>query len=332
MKLIDRYVYAATERLPADTREDVSLELRANIEDMLPEDPTEDDVRAVLDKLGNPRLLSDEYNQKKRYLIGPNLYDGYFSVLKLVMCIVSIVFVFMTLLEWCLNPTISNKISQMPISFILDIMTAPLEGILQAFLWVTIVFILLERSGVTEGKMPFIKKKWSPDDLPDVPISKKSKISRLETIFSMFCTVLFTALVYFKSQLIGLYTKSDSGVTLVAPLFANERLHFYIPIILLFAIIQLSIFIWKLISMRWTFQLAVANAIHNVALSVFVCVMLSDTSLFNQELLLKFADFTKTSLNQNTSIWLKGTTLIFIAIFIGINLLDSVTGFVKCKK
>lgn len=35
MNLIDRYVYAVTERLPEDIRDDVSRELRANIEDML---------------------------------------------------------------------------------------------------------------------------------------------------------------------------------------------------------------------------------------------------------------------------------------------------------
>ena len=243
MKMIDRYVYAATERLPEDTRDDVSRELRANIEDMLPEEPTESDIREVLEKLGNPRSLSDEYNQSKRYLIGPGLYDSYFSVLKLVICIVTLVFACITLLEWVLTPPISGKFSQMSIRLFLDLILTPIQGIFQGFLWVTISFAILERSGVNEGNIPFVKKKWSLEDLPTVPVSKKRRISRIETVFSMFCTIFFTALVYFQSRLIGLYTKGDGGLTLVAPLFVEERLQSYIPIILIFAMIQLSIFI-----------------------------------------------------------------------------------------
>lgn len=332
MKMIDRYVYAATERLPEDTRGDVSLELRANIEDMLPENPTENDVRAVLEKLGSPTNLADEYSQRKRYLIGPTLYDGYFSVLKLVIYIVTIVFACITSLEWALNPPFSGKFSQMSIRFFLDLLITPFQGILQGFLWVTIGFAILERSGINEGKIPFIKKKWSPDDLEAIPVSKKRKISRIETGFSMFCTVFFTSLVYFQSQLIGLYTRGKSGLTLIAPFFVKERIQSYIPVILIFAAIQLSILIWKFISMKWTFPLAIANTLHNIAMSVFICVILSDNSLFNQEFISKFADFTKISLTQVTSTWLRSTLWISIAVFIAISFFDSVMGFVKCKK
>jgi len=87
MTLIDRYVYTVTERLLEQTRDDVSMELRANIEDMLPENATESDVRTALEKLGNPIRLANEYCEVKRYLIGPGLYDKYISVLKLVTSI-----------------------------------------------------------------------------------------------------------------------------------------------------------------------------------------------------------------------------------------------------
>ena len=331
MKMIDRYVYAVTEHLSENTREDVSQELRANIEDMLPDDPTESDVRIVLEKLGNPTILANEYSQKKRYLIGPALYDNYFTVLKLVICIVTIVFLCITLLKWALNPPFDGNFSQVSIQFFTDMIVIPFQGIVQGFLWVTIVFAILERTGVTEGRLPFGKKKWSPDDLPDVPASSKRKISRIETIFSMFCTVFSTALLYYQSDLIGLYIKGDSGFTHVVPLFAHGRLKSYIIIILLFAMVQFCIFIWKFIAMKWTLPLAIANTINNIALSIFICVILSDTSLFNQEILSKFADITNTSLTLITSIWLR-TLWISAVIIIGISLIDSVMGFRKCKK
>jgi hypothetical protein len=262
---------------------------------MLPELPTEKDVYEVLEKLGDPRALADEYNEKKRYLIGPGLYDSYISVLKLVVCIVTIVFACITFLKWVVNPQASGEFSRTSIRFFLEIMFTPVQGILQGFLWVTVVFAILERTGVNEGKIPFVKKKWSPEDLKDIPVSKKRRISRIETVFSLFFTVFFTALV-FQSELIGLYTKDNNGLILVSPLFVSERLQFYIHIILIFAIIQLSMSIWKFISRKWTLPLAITNAIHNTALSVFVYVLLSDNSLFNPKLLSIFADATKTSL------------------------------------
>lgn len=331
MKMIDRYVYAVTEHLPEDTREDVSLELRANIEDMLPEDSTESDVRVILEKLGNPTNLANEYSQKKRYLIGPALYDNYFTVLKLVIYIVTIVFACITLLEWALNPPFDGKFSQVSIQFFLDLIITPFQGFIQGFLWVTVVFAILERTGVNEGRLTFGKKKWSPDDLPDVLTSSKCKISRIETVFSMFCTAFFTALIYFQSQLIGLYIKGDKGLTLVAPLFVSERLKSYLTIIIIFAMIQFCIFIWKFISMKWTFPLAIANTINNLALSILACIILSDNSLFNQDILSKFADFTNNSLTQITSIWHR-SLWISAVIFIGISLIDTVMGFIKCKK
>ena len=189
MKLIDSYVYAVTEKLPEDSREDVSLELRTNIEDMLPENPTLKDVSAVLEKLGDPKALADEYSEKKRYLVGPGLYDSYISVLKLVVCIVTIVFACITLLKWAVNPPANGKFAQMSIQLFIDIMLTPIQGILQGFLWVTIVFAILERTGVNDGKIPFVKKKWSPEDLTAIPVSKKRKISRIESVFSIFFTV-----------------------------------------------------------------------------------------------------------------------------------------------
>lgn len=332
MKLIDRYVYAVTNGLPECAKEDVSRELRANIEDMLPENPTESDVNKVLEKLGNPRYLADGYSERKRYLIGPDLYDRYISVLKLVIFIVTIVFACITLLKWAVNPATNGGAFQMSIQLFFDIMFIPIQGMLQGVLWVTIVFAILERTGVTEGKIPFIKKKWSPEDLIAIPVAKKRKISRVESVFSIFFTVFLIALVYFNSELIGLYTKGNNGIIHVSPLFTRERLQFYIPIILIFAIIQLSILIWKFISMRWTLPLAIANSIHNIALSVFVYIILTDNSLFNPGFLSAIAEITKTSLTKTTTIWLSSSLRISILVFISISLLDSVMGFIKCKK
>ncbi|MCK7487015.1 MAG: hypothetical protein MZU97_17045 [Bacillus subtilis] len=49
---IKRYVHDVARRLPESQRDEVKKELEANIGDMLPEQPTEADIKAVLTTLG----------------------------------------------------------------------------------------------------------------------------------------------------------------------------------------------------------------------------------------------------------------------------------------
>ncbi|MDF2674744.1 MAG: hypothetical protein K0R09_3012, partial [Clostridiales bacterium] len=151
MKTIDRYVLAVAERLPEDIREDIKNELYTNIEDMLPENPLEDDIRIVLEKLGDPVKLANEYRGTKRYLIGPDMYDSYISVLKLVTGIVAIVFVIVSLLKAAVNPPASEGLIGMSIDILANTIGAVIEGAIQGFMWVTLVFVILERTGVNEG-------------------------------------------------------------------------------------------------------------------------------------------------------------------------------------
>jgi len=330
MTLIDRYVYTVTERLPEQTRDDVSMELRANIEDMLPENATESDVRTALEKLGNPIRLANEYCEVKRYLIGPGLYDKYISVLKLVTSILITVSVVAALLEGVVTPTVYGGLVNSSFEVFANMIGAAIEGVMQGFLWVTIIFVLLERSGMNEGQMPFAKKKWSPDDLPKSPGTNNRKISRGETILSMVSTVFFTGLLYFKHELIGVYWKGDGGLFLITPVFVEQRLETYIPIILTLAVLQYIILIWKLIPIQWNKLLAIANIVCNIASCLLLVVMIRDNSLFNQEFISQIARLIGISLSQVTA-WTWGIINITI-IFVLISAWDSVKGFRSSPK
>ncbi|ECH9276498.1 hypothetical protein YV30_23930, partial [Salmonella enterica subsp. enterica] len=62
--LIELYVYEVTRRLPERNREDIALELRSTIEDMLPEDYGEAEVKEALAKLGDPAMLAAQYRDQ----------------------------------------------------------------------------------------------------------------------------------------------------------------------------------------------------------------------------------------------------------------------------
>lgn len=329
MRIIDKYVYAVAEKLPENIREDIKKELYANIEDMLPESPSEDDIRRVLEKIGDPVKLANEYSQTKRYLIGPDVYDSYITVLKLVTGIVALVVAIVTLLGEMINPA-GEGLIQMSIGVLTHTITAVFEGIFQGFLWVTLVFVIIERTGINEGKVPFIKKKWSIDDLPEIPEANGRKISRVETAFGMFFTMLFLIILYFQPEIIGIYRTGENGI-ITSPLLVNERIQHYIPIIIIITFLGFGIQIWKFISMKWNLPMAIANTINNLAVCTLLFIMIGDSSLLNKNFIPSFASITKITLSQMNTGWQVGVR-VFIAIFILITLWDSISGFIKCKK
>lgn len=90
MELINVYIQEVTRRLPEKSREDIALELKSTILDMLPENFSKNDVHQALEKLGNPAVLAARYNERPMYLIGPKYYDLYMSILKIVIPIIAV--------------------------------------------------------------------------------------------------------------------------------------------------------------------------------------------------------------------------------------------------
>lgn len=331
MEMIDRYVHAVTERLPEDTREDVARELRANIEDMLPEDPTDKDIRAVLEKLGNPAVLSNEYRPVKRYLIGPAMYDTYLSVLKLVVGIAAIVFTFLALIGAVSKPHDGDALVGYTGNLIANVLSAAFQGAVQAFLWVTFVFALMERAGVQEGQLPFVKKAWTVDDLPVANTSSRGRISRAEAVVSLVFTVIFISIFLFRPELFGWYESGENGLKLIQPVFDIARLQSYIPGMVILAVLQFGMSLYKFVARRWTLPLAIINTINNLGLSILVYMMLNDHSLINQALLGHVAGILHTS-SGKVELSLGNGLQVFLVIFVILCGIDSISGFVKCRK
>jgi hypothetical protein len=330
MNLIDSYVEAAVENLPQDEREYVRRKLRAEIEDQVGANPTEEKVRKVLERLGDPKQIGKEYNRTKRYLIGPKLYDSYITVLKLVLGIVAVVLTVVTFIEWIFNPPATLNLTQTPFRFTADMFISVWEGVLQAAVWVTVVFAIIERTKVNNKDMEAINKIWSSEAFKHKSKQGKGKISPVETGFALFFTTLFTVIIYFKPQIIAMYVKGANGSTEVTPLFDLQVLRFYmLPILILF-MFQLGILMWKFISLRWTIPLAIVQTIYNIALCALMVAMLTDKALFNPDFLTKVSEYTKASLTLVSEGWDK-LLWSFEIIFIFGCVIDSVSAFFKCR-
>ena len=161
--LIERYIYDVTRRLPEKSREEVAKELRANIADMLGENPTEDEIKKVLTTLGHPRKLANQYSGKQRYLISPEWIDDYLRVLEIVLIVVCSLSLFSGMIDHIMSPTETTAIGVFAevLGYGIDEM---IDGALWTFAVVTLIFI-----GIDHGNAKAKKEPWNPTSLPKLP-------------------------------------------------------------------------------------------------------------------------------------------------------------------
>ncbi len=330
METINRYIYAVIKHLPEEIRADVDKELRTNIEDMLPPDYTEQDVRRILNELGNPAKLADEYQGHKKYLIGPSLYNSYLSTLKLVMQIVIPIIFVTTIITVFLDK--SPHPSQ--VNLFINLFTKAIAGVIsaavQVFLWVTLVYVVLERAEASEGKIPFSKNTWSVDDLAPLPPESSQKISRWEAAFEIGGTVLFAALFIMTPSLIGWFESFDGSLILRETLFNLAVLQIFVPGILAFSIIGVTVGILKLVYGSWNWFLAFINTVANGFFLVLSYLMLSREDLFNSGfkalLMEKMDNPASLDLFWTRGLWIAAALLLLSCTW------DSIEGFLKAKK
>jgi hypothetical protein len=331
MELIERYIHAVTEQLPEGMKDDVGKELRGNIEDMLPEQYTEDDVKSVLEELGNPWKIAEEYQPKPRYLIGPTLYGKYFTVLKLVVGIVMTVLAAITIIGWVFMPATVGIIPTNYIDMLIELIVSLINGGLQAALWVTLVFVVIERrgSGKSEG-LSGKEEVWSVRDLPQLPVQSK-KIPRSGTIVSIIGTLLVTAVFYINPQLIGIFSRSHEGEYTIYPLLETDRLQSYLPIILVLAVVHLVLFIWKYIVQYWNYRIWTMHIILSVLVAILIIVMVNDPALIREGFFADAAQLLEVSLASVLSKW-DTVVRIFVVVIVVITVWDGLDTFLKTRK
>lgn len=275
MKLVELYIQEVMRRLPEKNREDIALELKSTIEDMLPDDYTEDDVREVLMSLGDPAVLASNYRDKPMHLIGPRYYDLYITLLKLIVPIAAAI----TFLVVTVSSVLNYSGDSNPVEIFLSIagngVVEAISAGMQVFFWLTVTFAVIERTVTPESQQPLTMKgkEWSPDDLKDVPyIPKEKRISKLEIFGGLIWTVIWSTCYFKASDLLGLYEKIDGG-RVFTPLFEQDILHGYWPLIVILIGLEMILLLRKWRAGVWTKRLAVENAVYQfIPVAVFLFI------------------------------------------------------------
>ncbi|MDX8044518.1 hypothetical protein SH601_00835 [Gracilibacillus sp. S3-1-1] len=330
MEMIDRYIYAVTQKLPLAQRDDIAEELRGLIEDMLEErvqekEITNHDIEAVLTELGDPRKLAHKYSGTNNYIIGPELFDSYMLILKIIL---SVTFVSITLsfvIQSILNPI---NILDHFIEFIVGIVIA----LPQVIGWTTLGFGLAEYFGKVKEKD--LQSEWKPADLAPIPDEKK-QIKRYEPIIGIIFSLLLLILFVFSQDYLGIWI-FDDGFTGIVPFFHDETYHTSLLFLLLIVGLGITKESLKFVYGKWTNRLAIFTTIINALSVATIMVMVSRDTFWNPHFLQELIEIGLLTENSDaynvfSTIWNQSTLWIFLLLIIGL-IWELIDGLIKANR
>lgn len=287
MELIKRYVYAVTQKLPEQQRADIEKELTSLIEDMLDvrtqgAEVREKDVEEVLLELGEPAELAARYRGKERYLISPERFDSYVSVLKVVLLSVLIGITVVSVIEFFMEP---DQFVKQFAEYLVTLLTVSIQG----FAWVTIIFAILEYKGdVDSDNKVNANKLWKPVDLPSIP-DARTRIKASEPILGIIFSILFLVLFTFAIDLVGLH-RYTGGQSTTVPVFDEEVFRRYVPFIWLITAIAILRDCLKMIRRKWTAPIVVFHLFFNAVSLILALVMFSDPAVWNPTFIIELVN------------------------------------------
>jgi len=291
--LVDRYVAAATEHLPETRRIDVAHEIRTAIDELVEQrldaGASEDTaIRESLTELGNPAKFAAAYEDTPRYLIGPGWYPAYIALLKKLVPIVLLIVASVAIIA-----DLALGDSESTVTFG-NILTGAIDAVynagIQVLLWVTVGFIIAERTLGPEGPVT-ISGRWTVDDLPEQPAQRHIGLG--ETLLEVVALIIAGVLVTLQhTQGFGIVTGSGiSEATRRMPLFnpdlAGSAWAYGFYILLAISIAASVARYWRGV---WTPVIFLASVVDDVLWIAFIAFLASAKPIFNIELMQKIGD------------------------------------------
>lgn len=231
MEQISIYVSEVIRYLPQKSQSEIKKELTTNIMDMVDEMVAggmseKDAVQSVLSKMGNPRVLADEFLDKKAYLIGPRYYPSYLMIAKIVSAAVAlgITIAFSVQYLFSTDASIINTIFQW--------LGSTFMGVIQAIAWVTLIFALVERYETPEIAKDIDLKvdDWSVSDLPKSQRNVK-KSDRIEGLVGFLFAMILLLLLNTRLEVFGAYMFDQGTLQRIIPIFNMQNVNSWLPLL-----------------------------------------------------------------------------------------------------
>lgn len=295
-EMIERYIYDVVRRLPSEQREDISKELAGLIDDMLEEradngKTEQENVEDVLKELGAPYALAGKYRGDKKYLIGPEYFEQYWFVLKIVLIAVTVGMVIAAVVQgaaWVLETPgmtqamiFGNTASGVGMAIANVIM-----GLVQGFAWVTIIFAVIERCSVKVNIKEAVSEAWKPQDLKDKPVpTEKAILKKGDSIAGIVFTVAVIILFNLLPFLMGFWIAGPDGVVHSIPIFNLETLKAALPLLNVCFALGILREALRVAAGRHTVWLGAATTVLNIVALILSCMVFFNPAIWNMDVI-----------------------------------------------
>ncbi len=260
--MTDRYVWAVSRQLPAETGPDVARELRVTLAEAVEDrvaagaDPDEAE-RAAVAELGDPDVLAREYGGRPDHLIGPSLYPSWVRLAKLLLTVVLPIAVAATVGLQLLTDdrsvwAVLGSGAGLAVNLVVHLL-----------FWSALVFAVVERHG-SPAERDSLVSEWGPDDLAD-PDAPWRRAGFLDLAGDVVFGVAVTLLVLWQLAGVGAH-----GVQVLDPDLAPGWK--VVVVGLLVAEVAVTVGVWAL--GRWSIPLSVLHALINAVLAVVLVLLL----------------------------------------------------------
>lgn len=254
MELIKRYLFAVGKRVPGKQREDIEKELESAIFDMLEDkfgkksEYDDKEIEEVLKLFGPPWEVAMGYQKNPGHLIGPELINTYYLVIKIVSGAVTLGLL-VSFIVGLFQPELT--VGKFFLEF-LGLIPSLITGVVTAIGFVTVIFFLIERNAPGyRVKDIMASNEWKPKDLPKVP-NKKEKITIGESVVGIVFTIIGIIIFNFFAEKLGVYyTDSFGEPWKFVRIFSLEAITTYLPFWNAVWIIGLIFQIFCLIQREW---------------------------------------------------------------------------------
>jgi hypothetical protein len=267
--IVDRYLAAVSDLLPAKQRKDTVTEISSLIQDALDDRskaegkaPDDEMMAAVLKEFGSPEKIVAPYLPEK-YLIGPRLYPTFLLVLRIVLPIIAVL---VLVTSWLGSIPLT---SMSAVEFLTELATSlgnSLSAVVAAFGNIVVIFAILEWA-VPEFRIPEKEKEWEPHDLKE--INKPDKIKRGDLIAEVVFTFIALIIFNFYFDRIGIYNNTDGQWSFIPIL--TDAFKVYIPWLSLLWILTIALDVLVLRKGAWqtgTRVFSVLVSALNIAIAV----------------------------------------------------------------
>lgn len=270
--LIEKYLTVVRRNLFIKDKDEIIEDLREDIFEKLNGDFSKNNVKNVLESMGNPELLAIKYYTSNKYLIGPQIYDLYLYMTKIALEIGTLVFFILQIVLATIKAYESNiNIS----SLIANAFGSYIALIFQIFVWVTLIFAVFERALTIDVIKDNLHKAtdWNISRLKNVSI--ENNIDRAECITTIVgMPILYVSLVYFRDFTI---TINDISYHILKQDIMSKTL-FLAGICI---ILGISVQVMLLVKSKWTNSLIIYNLIVELIGIYISYYLIVEQKLFN---------------------------------------------------